>query len=177
MRDGYDRTPHLRKGEEVLWQGRPDGRWVLTWGMLLSLAFAVIFALFFRIFRGASSGYPSHIAVRFGLAGGVWVAYNAIFTDVIGHRRSRYAITPDRIMIATVSRRFTKGVKTIPITSDFPFELDMKHPASIVIGRELVKDNEGSKSVVSHSLRRISYGQHVYSLLVSIQKRLSRERS
>ena len=97
----FDWTPYLDEGEEVLWQGRPDGRLVLflTGIDFFLVPFLWLFWMFaLLVLIGVALGTATD-GLAFVLYGMLWVAYffpGRAILDRRKRRALRYAITPLR---------------------------------------------------------------------------------
>lgn len=148
--------------EPILWQGRPDTKWVPSFWMIAGL-----------IFLGLMAGQP----IRNDFISNVTL-YNAIlavfafvltFRDMWGRSRLRYAITPKRVLLAFVRGGKIGHLMTMLIAKMPVLESDMKTPASITVGwyRAVGVDSMDTRKRIV--LRRIPDGPQVFDLLTSLQ--------
>ncbi len=101
MSDDYDWTPHLREGEEVLWQGRPDGRgviprWFDLWALLfLSVIYTIMLPLAVNL--GSETG---DWRMGFLLMIGIMIAlFLRLVVEPAMRRRQSYCVTQERALI------------------------------------------------------------------------------
>ena len=162
----------LEEGEEILWQGRPDGRIALrpsNWFMLLfGIAFGG-FALFWMVMAGALGGGTFAL---FGLphfligAGMVW---SAVYWSAYRRRRSWYTLTNRNAYIATDLPIMGKRLKSWPITRDMKLEFVDEEPATIWFASRLKRGKNGTYRVPV-GFERIEDGRKVYALFREARK-------
>ncbi|MBY4893770.1 hypothetical protein KUL25_13450 [Rhodobacteraceae bacterium N5(2021)] len=113
MTGDYDWTPHLQEGEEVLWQGRPDGRFVTFCWQELTYAFAFAWAAFLHYGLGFEGQFFS---AETGLGPGAFFMalivaiflWNRFYSDPRLRKNERYAITGFRVLIIDCGRASLK---------------------------------------------------------------------
>lgn len=141
-----DWSRHLQKGGEILWQGRPDGRFRL---FLRDADFLIVpvFGLFLLAgLLGAASSLlqddattgaavqPSEGASLALVLIGAWVLFGRSITDRIARRNLRYAVTDRRILRAHRRRGL---LDRIPITPDLKLDVILGRFTTIRFNRAI----------------------------------------
>lgn len=167
----------LDPGEQILWQGQPDGRVSLNDVDLrrsLMGLFIMGFALFwsFAAMRAAAAdGGPALIMAAAGLfffVLGAREAFGYLLLDGFARSRTWYTLTDRRGFIATDLFR-KRRLNSYPITSDTVLELIDETPGSVLFFR-----NRGSRRRTGaprrDGFRRIEDARHVYDLMRKVQR-------
>jgi hypothetical protein len=160
----------LDEGEEILWQGRPDGALVLRPQNIPLAVFGLIFAGFalFWMMMAASAGglFWSfgliHFSIGIGLIIGpsLWSAYR--------RRHSWYTLTNARAFIATDIPVLGRRLKSYPILPGARLELIDGSPPSIIFATENRRGKNGTYQVPI-GYDRISDARDVYKMMREIQ--------
>ena len=171
----------LDKGEEILWQGRPDT--AIRIGpaniatMVFGLAFAG-FALFWMILASAAGGAfwmfgLIHFTVGLALAAG------PILWGPFKRGRTWYTLTDRRAFIATDLPLRGKQLKSYPITDDTVLDFQPGALSSIHFAEEMRRGNKGRRYMVPIGFEYIREGDEVYRKMRDIQRqdRLSAEKA
>jgi len=160
----------LDPDERILWQGRPDRRWVLELSNLISASFVLaLLGMFGHAISQAEhiGGSPIHFAIFLVL--GICVALWTLISDTWRRRRTWYTITNTRIIIASLDWRRARQLQNINIDPGFPMELKEADRDTLVVGRETHKDSEGDRVTHDLALERIEHGREVLRILREIQ--------
>ncbi len=161
----------LDQGEEIVWQGCPDGRVVWRAGNISTLLFGLFFAgfaLFWMIMASSAGGF----FWMFGLLHffvGLSVAFGAIYWNALRRRRSWYTLTNKRAFIASTMPFVGKRLKSFPINVDTVLDFQDGDYASIYFATETKRTKNGTKSV-GVGFERIQGGRAVYSKFREVQK-------
>jgi len=112
----------LDKGEDILWQGRPNGALVWELKHLPTIAFGMLFAgfaLFWMIMASsAGGGFWMFGLIHFSV--GLGVAFGPPFWSAYKRRNSWYTLTNRRAIIATDLLGRGRSLKSYPIDPDTP---------------------------------------------------------
>lgn len=165
----------LESGENLLWQGAPArGLRFSGKGLLLSL-FGLVFLSFSVFWVGMASfmtaGEP--MGMLFPLFGapfvlvGLWLVVGHWIYDAYKRKRTRYALTTKRALIArTVLGR---KMESYPISKDTQITL-VSGTLDTVNFAERVYRNKDGDNVVPIGFRFIEDGQKVYNLLRDVRE-------
>lgn len=167
----------LDPGETILWQGRPDQRFHLSFDKLPIAVFGLFFtgfALFWML--GAAMGGGNFW--MFGLihfSVGAYMTGNALAGEALRHRATWYTLTDRRAFIAT--RTLTKGrqLQSFPIDKDTVFDYRAGPLATIYFNQQTRRGNKGSSYTVDIGFERIAEGDSVLALMRQIQTAAPRE--
>ena len=164
----------LDAGEEILWQGRPDGRVIFTFGNVVGFFFGLFFAgfaLFWMIMASAGGGYFWMFGLlHFGV--GLGVAFGAMFWSAWRRRHSWYTLTDRRAFIATDIPFRGRSLKSYPITRETVLDYDGGALATIHFNHEMRRGRNGQYKV-DVGFERIENGAEVYRLMRGIQEKLA----
>jgi hypothetical protein len=161
----------LDKDEEIIWQGRPDGKIVWRAGNIMTLIFGLFFAgfaLFWMLMAASAGGF----FWMFGLlhfSVGIGIAFGAVFWSAYMRRHSWYTLTDRRAFIARDLPIKGRVLKSYPIGANTPLEMVGEDPATIHFASE-TKRGKNSTYQVKVGFERISDGREVYSKIRAIQK-------
>lgn len=164
----------LASGETILWQGRPDGRFVVTPTDLLSGAFGFFFAgfaLFWMMMASQAGGF----FWMFGLlhfAIGIGVMVGGPVRSMFVRRRSWYTLTNRRAIIASVLPLVGRRLESYRITSATPLTLVEHGAVSSVIFSEKRGWSWGRNAhrTTPIGFERIAEGRDVLGLMQQLQK-------
>lgn len=161
----------LDPGEEILWQGRPDGAVVFRPRNLMTFFFGLFFAgfaLFWMIMASQAGGF----FWMFGLihfAVGAGISLGGIFGPAYKRRRTWYTLSSKRAFIATDLPLLGKKLKSYPITRDTVLEFSDEALASVHFAQKRKRTKNGSY-LVPIGFDRISDGREVYRMMRDIQR-------
>lgn len=162
----------LDAGENILWQGRPDGAVHFGVGnlpvVLFGLAFSA-FALVWMIMASQAGGF----FWMFGLlhfAVGIGLAFGAIWWDAYKRRHTWYSLTDRRAFIATDLPLFGRRLQSYPIEKDTALNYTPGSPGAIHFAHETRRSSNGRHRTVEIGFEFISEGDTVYTLMRDIQK-------
>ena len=115
----------LHPGEPILWLGRPDGRAFLTLGQVARFARTVVaIGLFFYILDRLWLQIPPLWDVRMIV---LFIFFQAVpaevLLSVLRRRRTYYALTPHRLLIAVRVPLTGIQIRSVPILRDTPLDL------------------------------------------------------
>lgn len=157
----------LDEGEEIRWQGRPDGAVVWKVANFSTLLFGAAFsgfALFWMIMAAAAGGG----FWMFGLLHffvGIVIGIGPVFWSALRRRKSWYTLTNKRAIIATDMPTRGRVLRSHQISKDTLLKIDEIDPASISMGS---RKNGRRKAKIS--FERIADAKQVFALLRDIQK-------
>jgi hypothetical protein len=160
----------LDKDERILWQGRPDGRIVLSAVyiplVLFGAAFAG-FALFWMIMAAFSGGFMWMFGlIHFSVGVGIIVG-PPLFS---AHRRRHtwYTLTDSRAFIATHLPVTGRKFKSYPIEENTRLDFIDGDPSSVHFA-EAVRRGKNSTYRIPVGFERIEDGREVYRLIRKVQ--------
>lgn len=169
QKDGWEGI--LDPGEQILWQGRPDGKVVIRARNVVVLLFGLAFggfALFWIIMAGAMGG---GMFALFGLPHfliGASIVWGALYWGAYKRRRTWYTLTDRRAIIATDLPIRGRRLKSWPIEADTPIDYQPGEPASVYFASE-TRRGQNSSYQVPIGFERIAEGDKVYRLIRDIQ--------
>lgn len=169
MSAGWDGI--LDADEEILWQGRPDGKVVFKPGNITLFLFGLFFAgfaLFWMVMAASAGGF----FWAFGLihfAVGIGMSFGALFWSAYRRRNSWYTLTNRRAFIATEMPLVGRRLKSYPITETTVLDFDSGTPATIHFAEETRRTKNGTRTV-KIGFERIDDGRRVYGLIREVQK-------
>ena len=168
-RDGWEGI--LDTDEEIVWQGRPDGKVVLRIGNILTFIFGLFFAGFALVWMllAATAGglFWAFGLIHFSV--GIGLAFGALFYSAWLRRRTWYTLTNRRAFIAPDRPILGKRLKSYPITDDTVLEFDDARPGTIYFAEEIRRTNNGT-SRKSIGFERIADARDVYKLIREQQR-------
>lgn len=162
----------LDPGEDIRWQGRPDGRIVFRPANLFTFVFGLFFAgfaLFWMVMASQAGG----IFWMFGLlhfAAGLAISVGALFWSAWRRRHTWYTLTDTRAFIATHLPVQGRSLKSYPITADTVLELEPGDPATIWFAETSGLRVNNRPTVKKIGFERIPDGTRVYALMRDIQR-------
>lgn len=166
--DGWEGL--LDEGEEILWQGRPDGAWAFSHGMLFSVPFALFFtgfAVFWMVMASSAPGpFWMFGLLHFGV--GVSILVWALFGDMITRRYSWYTLTNRRACIATDLPLRGRKLTSYPIQAHTRISLEEGEFATLNFATRTVRGEHGSREVPV-GFQRIADGREVYRIMRDLQ--------
>ena len=129
--------PHLKRGEVILWQGRPTRSFAPGVGAIVPVLFGLGFAsiAIFAIIRSAEGGVVFSLAYLF--AGiGLSLALHALFRGMLIRRWSHYALTHYRAFVLIDHPFLGADIKSWPITPSTDLRHDTYNPMTITFAYE-----------------------------------------
>lgn len=165
MSDDFDWTPYLQDGEEVLWQGRPDGRYKLflsRWDLLIVPFFFVfllvsgliVFTLVLQVATFPIAGEIDLMGETLPFALSFPVSLFMVFgrarLDQKRRQRYRYAVTSGRVLRADAAAG--KILSSKAITPDLTVDVTLGRLTSIRLDPWFKKD-QSPESVMPMDLR------------------------
>lgn len=168
---------YLEPGETLLWEGAPArGVRVTGSGVVMSI-FGLLF-LGFSVFwvsmatsmtmgMGGWAAFP-FFGVPFVLIG-LWLVFGHWAFDAYKRKRSRYAVTSRRALIAR--KLYGRKMHSYPITRQSQIRL-IKGKLDTVNFAEITRNGKNGTYVVPIGFRYISDGKKVYDLLREIRSGL-----
>ena len=134
----------LDEGEEILWQGRPDGQFVFRMGHIATSLFGLVFAgfaLVWMILASQAGGFfwmfgLIHFSVGVGLSVGppIW--------SVWSRRHTWYTLTNEHAFIATDIPMMGRKLKSYQIDRKTRVTFESGNPASIFFCRGIPPDKK-----------------------------------
>lgn len=160
----------LDPGENIIWQGRPDGAITLRPRNIMLLIFGLFFAgfaLFWMIMVAqAGGGFWMFGLLHFAVGAGI--VFAALFWGAYRRRRSWYTLTNTRAIIATDLPLIGKRLKSWPITAESVLDLQQGPPDTVNFAETIKRGKNGSYRV-SIGFERIEDGREVYRLMRDVQ--------
>ncbi|MCT8158911.1 aspartate carbamoyltransferase catalytic subunit [Pseudoruegeria sp. SHC-113] len=159
----------LDEGETLLWQGRPDTRFVVMRKDLLPALFGLAFAgLALRMMAGAleDGPFPALFLLLF-VAAGLAVAVATPFRFWLRRRVATYSLSTRRAFIANLWPR--KMLRAYEIAPDDVLELAEGSPGSVYFRTQYRNTAKGSRRE-RIGFERIDEARHVYDLLRQVQR-------
>ena len=158
---------YLDPGETILWQGKPDARFVITFkaiGLTLGNMGALLFVAVWMALAAGMAG-PAWIfglVFVFSILKGI---VTALAWDPFRRRYTRYALSTKRAFIAVSLPFRQRSLTTYPITSDMVLELKEARLGSLIFNPapELPDDYQAG-------FERITDAGHVHALIRQIQR-------
>jgi hypothetical protein len=161
----------LDPGEQILWQGRPDGQVAFKIGHLFTFIFGLFFAgfaLFWMVMASQAGGF----FWMFGLIHftvGVAIGIAPPFYSAWKRRHTWYSLTDKRGFIATDTPFMGRKLASYPITADTTLGYISDTPATIHFAQETRRSKNGTYQV-DIGFERIDNGDKVYRLMRDIQR-------
>ncbi len=169
MSDEWDGL--LLDGEEILWQGKPEGGFTFSAGSLIQIPFFVFFtgfSVFWMLGASLAGGFFWMFGLIFFFVG-IGGLTNAIIGDTQRRRRSFYTLTNRRAFIAQNPRFQKKSLQSFIVGSDMNIEFVDGSPPSIFFATNEggAKNNPSMKKI---GFERISDAKNVMRLMGQIQQ-------
>lgn len=161
----------LDPGEEILWQGRPDGAIVFRPRNVMMFFFGLMFAgfaLFWMIMASQAGG----LFWMFGLlhfSVGVGISFGGIWGPAYKRRHTWYTLTNQRAFIASDMPIVGKKLQSYPITREMVLEFVDEPLASVHFANKRKRTKNGSY-LVPIGFERIVDGRNVYRMMRDIQR-------
>ena len=160
----------LDRDERILWQGRPDGRVVLSALhiplALFGTAFAG-FALFWMIMAAFSGGlFWMFGLIHFSI--GVALVVGPPFFSAYRRQRTWYTLTDRRAFVATDLPISGRKFKSYPIDVDTRLDFVDGDPSSVHFA-EAIRRGKNRTYRVPIGFERIENGREVYKLIRKVQ--------
>lgn len=168
---------YLDPDERLLWEGAPATGRRIRGTTLLFMGVGGIFILFAVAWTVIASivppdetlgGYFRLFGIPFGLIG-LGIAVGGYFWDGYSRRRTRYALTDRRAIIATSA--LGRSLKSYPIDSDTRLDYQPGPEATIWFAEEVTVDRRGNRFTVRQGFELIPEGDKVYRLMRQVQRR------
>lgn len=164
----------LDPDEQILWQGRPDGKIVLDASGILSLIFGLFFAGFALVWMVVafkdSGGFWAFGLIHF--SAGLAIAFGSTGWSVFRRRHTWYTLTDRRAFVATEMPVRGRGLKSYPITSDMMLDITHSDPPSVWFREETYRTKNGTGRKRT-GFERIADGQDVFRLIRDLQSQMS----
>ncbi|MCK4712179.1 MAG: aspartate carbamoyltransferase catalytic subunit [Marinosulfonomonas sp.] len=158
-------------GEELLWQGRPDG--AVVWQKKHNAtALLGLVVTGFGVFWVASSWQISNDFWIFGLGFlllGPALAIAPPYMNAMMRRSTWYSLSNRRAFIATERESVGRKLAAYRIRPDFELEYDGKTPGTIIFAIETRQPGNGAYRA-NIAFERISDAADVYAMMREIQK-------
>ena len=171
--DGDDWAGILDPDEKVIWQGRPDGRFVLERRMLRPGLYGVGFAAFATIWLGlavlAGAGIEFWGLGLLFIAVGLWITVHALFQPTFLRRRTWYTLTNRRAFVATDLPVFGRSLTSYPINRGVRIDRSDPDRPSVIFAAKKINSDDGAR-VEPIGFERIVEAQHVFQLMQGIEK-------
>lgn len=161
----------LDPDEQIIWQGRPDGAFVLKPAMIGLAIFGTFFAGF-ALFWMIAASMAGGIFWMFGLLHfgvGVSLVVGSLMGPSYVRRRTWYTLTDQRAMIAKVFPLKGRSLKSYPITKDTNIEYADDGIPSVFFATEQ-KRRKGGHYSVPVGFERITDAKAVMQMIRKIQK-------
>ena len=172
-------APYLDEGERLVWEGQPATGLRFRPSDLLQSGFGLIFFCFsvFWVSMAASSGGDGDGGVfrlifpLFGLpfvAVGAYLLFGRFFWSAHVRRKTRYALTNKRAIVATSA--LGRSLKSWPITAETRLEFEPGDQATIWFHEEERRGSKGRRYTVKKGFEYVSGGDELYRLMRSVQQ-------
>ncbi len=161
----------LDEGEEIVWQGRPDGKVVFRVGNIATFIFGLFFAGF-ALFWMVMASFAGGFFWMFGLihfSVGIGISAGGLFWNAFKRRRSWYTLTNQRAFIASELPLVGRKLRSFPITAGTVLEFDNRDPATIYFASEQRRNNNKTYTV-KIGFERIENGREVFAKIGDIQQ-------
>ena len=162
----------LDKGEEILWQGRPDTGMHFRPRDIPIMIFGLIFAgfaLFWMIGVAQVGGaFWAFGLLHFSL--GMGLLLSPLLWGPFRRARTWYTLTNRRAFIATDLPLLGKKLKSYPITDDTILEFTAGDLSSLHFSKELRRGDKGRTYLVPVGFEYIRDGNRVYRMMRDIQE-------
>lgn len=178
MTKAPDWTALIEPNETLIWQGRPDQRFFMPLYRApdVVIGFAVLLISTLLLLSSAVSG-RTELAGLFSIAAvfGAFQFTIPLLSDTLRARRSFYALTSDRAVIA-LSRRTSFVFKTVVLTDACEIVLENGALPSVFFSEKTVRVlslGRGSlkRKTVPDGFERIKDGLEVYQLMRNLTKK------
>lgn len=163
----------LEPGEEIIWQGQPDGTFRLAWVDLFTGifgAFFAAFALFWMLMASVAGGF----FWMFGLlhfAVGIGIMLGRPTLSWWMRRHSFYSLSTRRAFIASDYPLKGRVLQSWPIGPNFPVRLAEGRFDNVVFAEQAQKDRHGTR-MVPVGFDGITEGRTVLALIHGIQREM-----
>ncbi|MGR3468545.1 MAG: aspartate carbamoyltransferase catalytic subunit [Shimia sp.] len=167
----------LDAGEEITWQGRPDGAWVFRTSMLFEVPFALAFTGFSIFWMGAAGFAGGGIFWLFGLPFlivGCGLLWQATVGDVFTRRHTWYTLTTRRAFIATDMPIVGRKLSSYPLEPDTRIEF-IDGPPDTIHYAEKAHRNDNHTTYTPIGFERIADGRAVLRMMRQVQTDARRE--
>ncbi|MEX0302823.1 MAG: aspartate carbamoyltransferase catalytic subunit [Leisingera sp.] len=160
----------LDDGEDIIWQGRPEGGISMRPFSIFEAVFGLFFAGFalFWMTQAAKAGGSFWMFGLLHFSVGVGIVFHAVLWSAFVRRNSWYTLTNRRAFIATSLPLMGRRLKSYPLTGDTPLELVDGQPASVFFAERTKRGKNGSYTVPV-GFERIAEGREVYRMMREIQ--------
>lgn len=137
-RSGRDWAQVLEPGERLLWQGRPDGSYILRWGHVPLMLVGVVFLAYalsqlpeaLAAWRNGDPARGEAVAIVAVLAGlGLFFLVQPSVADMMRRRGMSYALTDRRALVET--SLMGTSLLAWPITADSPLIHQQGQPGTV----------------------------------------------
>jgi len=161
----------LDPGEEIVWQGRPDGKIVIGIANIIGVIFGMFFAgiaLIWMVIAASAGG----LFWMFGLIHftvGLGIAFGAVYMGAYRRRNSWYTLTNQRAFIAYQFSIIGKQLKSYPISEDTVLDFQDGEWSSIYFATERHRTRNGSRTS-RIGFERIADGRDVYAKFREVQR-------
>jgi len=145
----------LDDGETILWQGRPDGAFALSFKGIGLALFGIFFTGFSLVWMSMAFSAPDSFW-RFGLihfAAGILMMVVGVFGGTYRRRHSWYSLSTKRAFIATKLPFMGQRLKSYPITKASMLDFRAGALANIFFATRKKRTNNGSVEVPVGFLR------------------------
>lgn len=168
--EGWDGI--LARGEEILWQGRPDARLRIGAKQIGAALFGCAFAGFAAVWMALASMAGGYFWT-FGLihfSVGIAIIFGAFFWTPWRRRHTWYTLTSRRAFIATDLPLAGRKLKSWPIDEDTPLEFSPGERATVNFAKEFRQTKNGTRTVPV-GFEEIADGEEVFRLITGIRNR------
>ncbi|NOX41976.1 MAG: aspartate carbamoyltransferase catalytic subunit [Alphaproteobacteria bacterium] len=161
----------LDPGEEIIWQGRPDGKIVMGIANIIGVIFGMFFAGVALIWMvaAASSGGLFWMFGMIHFTVGLGIAFAAVYMGAYKRRNSWYTLTNRRAFIAYHFSVVGKQLKSYPINEGTVLDFQDDELASIFFATERRITRKGSHTI-KIGFERIANGRAVYAKFREIKR-------
>lgn len=160
----------LEPGEQILWQGRPDGRMTLSQINPMQLLFGLFFsgfALFWMVLAAQAGGF----FWMFGLlhfSVGLSVAFSGPVLAPLRRRHTWYTLTDRRAFIARRTLLQGRTLDSYRLTPNSNVSLEGHAPASVYFAEKEVRVKRGTRTR-RIGFERIEDARQVFALIEQVR--------
>lgn len=167
---------YLDPDEVLLWEGAPAAGLRMRGADVLASLFGVAFLMgaLFWTFMAASLAQGSELGAWFWMFGlpfivaGVWMAVGRPFWRAWLRRRTRYALTDRRAIVA--SRALRRSLVSYPLDARTQVDYRPGREASIWFAQEVRRGRKGQSHTVPKGFEYLRDGDAVYRLVRQVQQ-------
>lgn len=162
----------LDPGEEILWQGRPDGAVVFRPSSIFTFVSGLCFSGFalFWMVTASQEGGTFWMVGLLHFCVGLGISFGAIFWSAWKRRHSWYTLTNRRAFIASDLPFRGRSLKSYPVSDDTVLELEPGDLTTVWFAEATSRSGGGYLTTIKIGFERIPDGTEVYRLMRDVQQ-------